>query len=139
MSACGMSLYYLGDSAEHATQDVFNQYRRFMGTEIILYRNLDATGDLSFRVGFMQDHNLRVYLQCTDDKQCPKMQDAIDQLGLSVKTQVNKDDKKQLYLDVDDKGELLPDFRYLLKERFDNKLKNMIRSRLLAVERAMNP
>ena len=47
--------------------------------------------------------------------------------------------KKQLYLDVDDKGELLPDFRYLLKERFDNKLKNMIRSRLLAVERAMNP
>ena len=139
MSACGMSLYYLGDSAEHATQDVFNQYRRFMGTEIILYRNLDATGDLSFRVGFMQDHNLRVYLQCTDDKQCPKMQDEIDQLGLSVKTQVNKDDKKQLYLDVDDKGELLPDFRYLLKERFDNKLKNMIRSRLLAVERAMNP
>lgn len=137
MPPSGIGMFYFGDGTGHATQKEYEKYHRYMATNVILFRNLDASGDISFRVGFMQDHRVRIYVQCNNEQQCNNVGDAIERQGINICTKVDKDEKR-LYLDVDEDGNLLPDFRYLLKDEFDNKLKSKIYNRFTAVELAIN-
>ena len=136
MSPSRLGMYYYGDSAHHATQRDFDTYHRFLGTEICLYRNLDVNGDLTFWVVFKENHQLRVYVECSSMLRCRELKSEIDAQGLSIKTaiQENKNDIR-LYLDVDENGKLRSDFKYLMKDDFDLKLKGEIFKRFAAVQR----